>query len=165
VFVPVSVGALQGEWSYVRQAAKYAAWQEAQVWACAFALTAAQRALCGMEHGVITPSSKRPAAGFPAPCCGPCDAMRLPSVPASPDASLPLAMPQAAGAPQGNSNAFVGEQWSLRAQRMVFQNSRGPGCFDFDHYVKVNGRSSSSVASCGFACQAWKAMLWMPPNC
>lgn len=47
---------------------------------------------------------------------------------------------QAISAPQGNANAFVSEQWSLRGQRMVYMNSRGPGCFDFGYYVKVRGR-------------------------
>jgi hypothetical protein len=47
---------------------------------------------------------------------------------------------QAGGAPQGNSNAFVASAWALRAQRMVFVNSRGPGCFDFDFYVQVGGQ-------------------------
>ena len=32
VFVPVSVGALQSDWSFVRQADKYSLWADAQVW-------------------------------------------------------------------------------------------------------------------------------------
>lgn len=31
VFVPVNLGMLQSEWSFVRQAAKYTAWSESQV--------------------------------------------------------------------------------------------------------------------------------------
>lgn len=45
----------------------------------------------------------------------------------------------AVGAPQGNSNAFVSQQWQLRAQRMIYINARGPGCFDFEYYVQVGG--------------------------
>ncbi|KAL4452719.1 hypothetical protein ABPG75_008381 [Micractinium tetrahymenae] len=74
VFVPVSLGPAQSDWSYVRQAVKYSAWHEAQT----------------------------------------------------------------SGTPQGNSNAFVSDAWTLRAPRMVFANSRGPGCFDFDFYVQHN---------------------------
>ncbi|KAI3432735.1 hypothetical protein D9Q98_004276 [Chlorella vulgaris] len=74
VFVPVSQGLLQSDWSFVRQAVKYTAWLDSQ----------------------------------------------------------------AAGAPQGNANAFTSQQWSLRVQRMMVQNSRGPGCFDFAYYVEAN---------------------------
>ncbi|PSC74038.1 hypothetical protein C2E20_2672 [Micractinium conductrix] len=45
---------------------------------------------------------------------------------------------QTTGVPQGNSNAFMSDAWPLRAPRMVFANSRGPGCFDFEYYVKHN---------------------------
>ncbi|KAI7838423.1 hypothetical protein COHA_007795 [Chlorella ohadii] len=74
VFVPVNLGMLQSEWSFVRQAAKYTDWAESQ----------------------------------------------------------------ALGSSQGNSNEFVSKQWALRAQRMVYANSRGPGCFDFEYYVQQN---------------------------
>ena len=40
-------------------------------------------------------------------------------------------------APLGNANEFVSRQWGLRAQRMVYANARGPGCFDFEYYVQV----------------------------
>lgn len=74
VFVPVSLGPAQSDWSFVRQALKYSAWHEAQT----------------------------------------------------------------SGTPQGNSNAFVSDAWTLRAPRMIYANSRGPGCFDFDFYVQHN---------------------------
>lgn len=44
---------------------------------------------------------------------------------------------QTSGSPQGNSNAFVSDAWTLRAPRMINANSRGPGCFDFDYYVQA----------------------------
>lgn len=44
---------------------------------------------------------------------------------------------QTVGAPLGNANEFVSKQWSLRAERMVYTNTRGPGCFDFEYYVQV----------------------------
>jgi hypothetical protein len=45
---------------------------------------------------------------------------------------------QTVGASQGNANEFVSRQWGLRAQRMVYANARGPGCFDFEYYVQHN---------------------------
>jgi hypothetical protein len=57
----------------------------------------------------------------------------------------PLPTTQAAGAPQGNANAFTSQQWSLRVQRMMVQNSRGPGCFDFAYYVEVGGAAGLLV--------------------
>lgn len=58
----------------------------------------------------------------------------------------PLFRAQALGSSQGNSNEFVSKQWALRAQRMVYANSRGPGCFDFEYYVQVGlGGGKESV--------------------
>lgn len=82
VFVPVSQGPAQSDWSYVRQAVKYSVWMEAQ----------------------------------------------------------------ASGSPQGNSNSFVSDAWTLRAPRLVYANSRGPGCFDFDYYVQHNPDQASKLS-------------------
>jgi hypothetical protein len=58
--------------------------------------------------------------------------------------------------PQGNSNAFVASAWALRAQRMLFVNSRGPGCFDFDFYVQVSGRGKKQIMRTG-GLEGWAA--------
>ena len=44
---------------------------------------------------------------------------------------------QSSGTPKGNPNAFVSELWSLRGQRMVALNARGPACFDTAYYTQV----------------------------
>lgn len=36
------------------------------------------------------------------------------------------------------TNAWVLDGWAFKAERLIFMNARGPGCFDFKFYVGHN---------------------------
>lgn len=35
------------------------------------------------------------------------------------------------------SNEWISQHWKLKAEKLVFMNTRGPDCFDFDLYIKA----------------------------
>lgn len=141
MFVPVSLGPAQSDWSYVRQALKYSAWHDAQVRQLALWLVAGSRQCNGDDA-----------------CWGGCGGPHCQALWGLPSRAVlsqlntqPRPAPQTSGTPQGNSNAFVSDAWTLRAPRMIYANSRGPGCFDFGFYVQARG--AALCLPLNFACR------------
>ncbi len=58
------------------------------------------------------------------------------SVP-SPHSSSSMQPKRRATPPTVVSNAWVDQEWDLKAERLLFMNTRGPGCFDFKFYQEV----------------------------
>lgn len=50
--------------------------------------------------------------------------------------------------PGVHGNAWISNHWQAKAEKLVYANTRGPGCFDFSYYLEVRHKIVYEKASC-----------------